>query len=289
MLRGFKLVDVFGDSPFQGNPVAVCLDGRTLSVAAMQQIASWNNLSETTFLLPPTTAGADYKVRIFTPRSELPFAGHPTLGSAHAALEAGLVTATNGRVMQESAGGLVEVRLSHRGSQRLCSLKMPPATSTEVTNEAIEELERAVGPLCRNPRPKVIDVGPKWVVAQVPGTLSVRDIRPDLDRVMAIDRGLGSTGVTVFGLLPHGERYQMEVRTFAPSEGVNEDPVCGSSNGAVSAFLREAGFGAYRSYVANQGTAVGRSGSIHLETGPDDSTWVGGTCATLVNGTLLAS
>ena len=170
----------------------------------------------------------------------------------------------------------------------MLSLRMPPAVSVDLADTEIEELERAIGTVCRSPRPRLIDVGPRWIVAKLADVVSLRAVRPDLERLMALDSRLASTGVTLFGLLPAGGRHQMEVRTFAPSEGVNEDPVCGSSNGAVAFFMRESGLTEYRSYVANQGLALGRSGSVHLDTGPDDSTWLGGTCATLVNGTLLA-
>jgi PhzF family phenazine biosynthesis protein len=158
MTRAYKVVDVFTSTPLQGNPVAVVLDAEGLNTEAMQAVAAWTNLSETTFLLPPENAEADYRLRIFTPRSELPFAGHPTLGSAHAALEAGRVAPRDGRLVQECGVGLIHLNAGGDGDNRELSLSLPAATVTPLDGSGIEELEAIVGTTVdRQAHPTIVD------------------------------------------------------------------------------------------------------------------------------------
>lgn len=287
-MRRFKQVDVFTDRPFGGNPVAVVIGAEDLDAAAMQRIANWTNLSETTFLLRPTCDDADYRVRIFTPRSELPFAGHPTLGTAHAALEAGLAKPRDGALVQECGAGLVPLRIRGDGAGRQIALQLPPARSQHLSDEEVAALETAlVAPVLRDPRARLLDVGPRWIVAQLADAAAVHALSPDFAAVMRLDARLRSTGITVFGAHPAGGDAAYQVRSFAPSEGIAEDPVCGSGNGCVAAFLRDtAAPGATLTYTASQGEALGRSGRIHVEIDATGRILVGGQCVTCIEGEI---
>jgi len=286
--RHYKVVDVFTATPLLGNPVAVVLDSEGLDTAAMQRIARWTNLSETTFLLPATTSNADYRLRIFTPQSELPFAGHPTLGSAHAMLEALRVQPRDGRFVQECGAGLIELAVLGEGAQRRLTLDLPRAKVTTLRTGDVDELEAVLGhPVNRDAAPAVVDVGPKWVVAQLASATDLLALTPDFARGAAFERRLGITGVTLFAMHERGEPA-IEVRTFAPSCGVNEDPVCGSGNGSVAVFRRERGLlpaGGGR-YIAAQGQCVGRAGRIAVEVDAAGNVTLGGACVTCVDGTL---
>jgi PhzF family phenazine biosynthesis protein len=287
--HGYKVVDVFTRRPLLGNPVAVVLDAQDLKTDQMQAIASWTNLSETTFVLPPTVAGADYRLRIFTPRSELPFAGHPTLGSAHAVLESGLVTASqSGRLIQECGMGLVEVTVKERDDGRQLAFGLPTATINPLTAEDTAVLETILGcKLDAGTAPGVVNVGPIWVVARLRDAAAVLGLHPDLARLAEFERRLGVTGLTVFGAHQHGDA-DIEVRTFAPSCGVNEDPVCGSGNGSVAAFQWARGLlpPAGSSYQATQGRLVGRDGRVEVHISADGQVRVGGACITCLEGSL---
>jgi PhzF family phenazine biosynthesis protein len=285
----FKQVDVFTHMPFMGNPVAVVLDAQGLSTAQMQQVARWTNLSETTFVLPATQPQADYRVRIFTPRAELPFAGHPTLGTAHALLESGRIAPRDGRLVQECAAGLIDLAVtSEPGSDRWIAFTMPPATVTLLTPDKISELEAALGhTVRRDVPPRLIDVGPRWIVAQLPSADEVMAIRPDFVRLTQQDVRAQATGVVVFGEHAPGHPGRIEVRAFAPSLGVEEDPVCGSGNGCVAVFIRETGqmshFGS--EFVSSQGAVVGRAGRVRI-TFEGPNILVGGASLTCVEGHL---
>lgn len=284
MSRKYKVVDVFTAQPLLGNPVGVVLDADGLDGATMQQIARWTNLSETTFVLPPTRAEADYRLRIFTPGSELPFAGHPTLGSAHAVLESGRAVERDGRLVQECGAGLISIAIS--GSKRV--LTMPAAQVVALAPEDVNELEAILGtPVNRAAAPALVHVGPVWVVAQLAGADAVLQMQPDLARSAAFERRLHATGITVFGAYAEGEA-EIEVRSFAPSCGVGEDPVCGSGNGAVAVFQRVRGLlpASSSAYVATQGQCVGRRGRVSISVAGDDSVTVGGECVTVLDGVL---
>lgn len=284
MSRMYKVVDVFTDRPLLGNPVAVVLDTEGLDGAAMQQIARWTNLSETTFMLPPTRPEADYRLRIFTPGSELPFAGHPTLGSAHAAIEAGRVTPREGRLVQECGAGLIGIATA---AQQLV-LTLPVPGITPLSPEDVRELEGVLGaPVVRSATPALVDVGPVWIVAALESAAAVLDLQPDLARSAALERRLRATGVTVFGAHREGDA-DIEVRSFAPSCGVGEDPVCGSGNGSVAAFRRARGLlrDAKSAYLAAQGRCIGRDGRVSLTVDGDGPVTVGGSCVTVIDGVL---
>jgi PhzF family phenazine biosynthesis protein len=287
-MRAYKVVDVFTSKPLLGNPVAVVLDGDGLDSAQMQAIARWTNLSETTFLLPPTVTQADYRLRIFTPLNELAFAGHPTLGSAHAALEAGRIELRSGTLIQECGVGMVKLSAEGVGEERQLILDMPTPRVTELTPEDVIELEAVLGqPILRTTPPAIIDVGAVWVVAQLSTAEQVLELKPDLARSAQFERRLGLTGITVFG--KHRSAHAaIEVRTFAPSCGVNEDPVCGSGNGSVAVFQQLHGMLPVEglSYVAAQGQCVGRDGRIAVTVDKGGKINVGGRCVTVVDGSL---
>lgn len=284
-MRDFKTVDVFTKTPFCGNPVAVVLRADGLSDAEMQSIAAWTNLSETTFHLQPTTAEADYRLRIFTPRSELPFAGHPTLGSAHALLEAGLIRPRDGRVVQECAKGLVPVTIDSRGEERLLSFQLPQAEIRPLSEAETQRLEAVLGAAALSGgQPALVDVGARWIVAELADAAAVLKLAPDLAASAAFDRELRATGTTVFGRHETG----IEVRSFAPSCGVSEDPVCGSGNGAVGAYqLHRGRVKDGDGYTATQGACVGRAGTIRVSIA-GGRVFVAGAAVTSVTGTLAA-
>lgn len=272
--RRFAQVDVFTAVPLMGNPVAVVLDGAGLSTEQMQAMAAWTNLSETTFVLPPTNSEADYRVRIFTPKAELPFAGHPTLGTAHAVIEAGIAVPKDGRLVQECAVGLVELTV---GADRL-SFRLPRYALTELSDpEATAWINAPVRGMAQ-----AVDVGPVWLVAEVDGVSALENLAHDEARLAAYYVPKGWTGATLYA----AEGDRVVVRSFAPGDGIPEDPVCGSGNGAAAAFRLNAGqVGDGDSYRASQGRQVGRDGWIDIRF-DGSSIHVGGQCVTCITGTV---
>lgn len=276
MQRRFRQVDVFTSEPYKGNPVAVVLDGDGLTTAQMQAIARWTNLSETTFVCAPTHPEADYLLRIFAPLTELPFAGHPTIGSAHAALLAGLVPKRAGTLVQECGVGLVHLKTGDDGIR----LALPAAQLKAVDGTVRLELENAIGAAFVG-EPVVVDLGITWLTAPVASGELLRSLRPDMARVAALAIRLGVNGVNLFGL--DGE--SVEVRSFAPHEGTQEDPVCGSGNGAVACYLRAQR--GPRDYNARQGRCVGRDGHVAVRH-ENDTIWLGGPAVNCIEGMIEA-
>jgi PhzF family phenazine biosynthesis protein len=280
----FRQVDVFTAVPFKGNPVAVVLDGNSLSATRMQAIANWTNLSETTFVCAPTQPQADYRLRIFTPRSELPFAGHPTIGSAHAVLAHGLKPKQPGRLVQECGKGLVTIQID---GDRLF-LALPRPQLSEVSGAQSAELASALGiPAERVRAGATIDVGVVWITLQLADAEMVRALRPDQARLAALTP-TGIAGLTVFGLYGAGASPQLEVRSFAPAEGIPEDPVCGSGNGCVAVLIRQEHLISASAYVAGQGQCVARDGRVEVRYAEDGTIWLGGRAVTCVEGMLEA-
>lgn len=285
----FRQVDVFTHVPFKGNPVAVIMDARTLSSAQMQEIARWTNLSETTFVLLPENEMADYRVRIFTPAGELSFAGHPTIGTAWALLEAGIISARDGQLIQECAAGCIRlnVKENHTGTVSV-AFELPEPVITELTDEQNDQLEGILGcSIDPNLRPALVDVGARWVVVHVENAQSVIELEPDFSSLGAHDREINVTGLCVYGEHNTGGNFEIEVRSFAPACGVNEDPVCGSGNGSVAAFLRhhKVSIPGNRQILSSQGQVIGRDGKLQL-TITDDKIWVGGNAVTCVSGQI---
>lgn len=278
----FQQVDVFSAVPFKGNPVAVVLDDNGISAEQMQAIANWTNLSETTFVCKPTDPRADYRLRIFSPRNELPFAGHPTIGSAYAVLQNGLKPKTEGRLVQECGKGLVSI---HIDGDRLF-LTLPKPVLRDIPDGELAEVAKALGVPMRNVRARAtVDVGVAWMTLQLSDAEEVRRLQPDMARLAALTPP-GVSGVTVFGLAPAGTGPQIEVRSFAPSEGVPEDPVCGSGNGCVAALVRQFWLIGESAYVASQGHCVGRDGRVEVRFREDGTILLGGHAVTCIQGTL---
>ena len=273
--RAFKQVDVFTPVPLMGNPVAVILDGEGLSTETMQAMANWTNLSETTFVTPATDPAADYAVRIFTPQSELPFAGHPTLGTAHAVLEAGLASFNDGKIVQQCAVGLVEV--SQSGTA--LSFRLPRYSFEDAPD--IDSLASALGAGAIVGTPQIVNVGPRWMIAEIASVAILEALSPDLASLAGYDRKHLTTGLTVFAT---GQDGDLMVRSFAPADGVAEDPVCGSGNAAVAAYrLRLGQISAGSRYAVSQGRQVGRDGKVRVRI-EGDSIHVGGECVTVMEG-----
>jgi len=280
----FQQVDVFTRVPFKGNPVAVILDSAQLTDTQMQAIANWTNLSETTFVEPPTDPVADYRLRIFTPRSELPFAGHPTIGSAHALLHSGYVPKRPGMLVQECGKGLVELRVD--GERLFFRLPTPAFTVPDARQVAI-----AAAALCiaetEIVRAAIIDVGPVWLTVQLRDAQAVTDLKPDMAAIADLSRS-PVTGLNVFGFYKNGGPADVEVRSFAPADGVPEDPVCGSGNGCVAAFIQRDKLLVRNSYTAAQGGFLQRDGRVEVRFSADSAIWIGGHAVTCIEGSLVA-
>ncbi|WP_416970801.1 PhzF family phenazine biosynthesis protein [Streptomyces sp. 4F14] len=274
--REFVQVDVFCTTPYSGNPVAVVLDGTELTDEEMQDLARWTNLSETTFVLPPAAEEADYRLRIFTPGGELPFAGHPTLGSARAWLDGGGVPRRAGRIVQECDVGLVTVRRSDGD----LSFAAPPRIREGALDEArLARIITAFGIT----RDRVldhqwVDNGPGWAVVRLATAEEVLALEPDLSLIPD-----GMAGA--IGACPPGSAHDFEMRTFAPAAGVPEDPACGSMNAGVGQWLTSTG-AAPSSYRVSQGARLGRAASIGVTADADGTVWVSGAATVRIRGTV---
>jgi len=269
----FTQVDVFTERPLLGNPLAVVHGADALDDARMQAFAQWTHLSETTFLLAPTDPAADYRVRIFTPGGELPFAGHPTLGSCHAWLERGGVPKTAGRVVQQCGVGLVDIRVeAGRTAFAAPTLRMAAAETP-----LLAEVLRALG---LEPRAVVasqwLDNGPRWLGLLLRDAATVLALAPD----HAALRSLAKVGVV--GACPNGSECAFEVRAFASMAGIDEDPVTGSLNAGVAEWLISSGRAPER-YVAAQGARLGRAGRVHVSR-EDGRFWIGGSTVSCIRG-----
>lgn len=267
---------MFSEVPYLGNPLAVVVDAEGLSSEAMQHFANWTNLSETTFLLPPTDPAADYRVRIFTGSEEFPFAGHRTLGSAHTWLQAGGAPKTDGVLVQECGAGLVRVK---HDAGRL-AFAAPPLTRFEPVSDAVRA-QLAAG--LRLTEDALLDAswlvnGPQWIGVLLESAVEVLAIEPDL-------AAMGDLKVGVIGPHELGADVDFEVRTFIPGDAMVEDPVTGSFNAGAAQWLIGSGR-APDEYVAAQGTVLGRAGRIHVKA-EGGEIWIGGASATCIQGTVL--
>jgi len=303
--RTFKQVDVFGARPFRGNPLAVVLDGTGLSDEEMQHFAHWTNLSETTYLLPPSEAAADYRVRIFTPGAELPFAGHPTLGTCHAWLEAGGTPKANDVIVQECGLGLIRIR---REDTRL-AFAAPALKRSEPDAVLLAQVASALGLKSHQIRAaQMLDNGPVWLGLLLDSRHTVLQLTPDHLALKNLGQKVGVVAVEgaelaavliarsnrearAFGARSSGstiassDPIEVEVRAFAAPVGVNEDPVTGSLNASLAQWLIVDGL-VPRNYIASQGSALGRDGRVHIAQDDEDQVWVGGESVSCINGTV---
>jgi PhzF family phenazine biosynthesis protein len=276
-IRPFKQIDVFTSTPYFGNPLAVVLDGAGLDDAAMQRFAAWTHLSETTFLLPPTDPAADYRVRIFTPGGELPFAGHPTLGSCHAWLQAGGQPKAGGLIVQQCAKGLVAIR---REGERL-SFAAPALQRGAPSPALLAQVAAALGIEARQIiAAQRLDNGPVWLGLLLEDAGAVLALSPNHQALAGLGQKVG-----VAGHHPSSPAAapNLEVRAFAASIGIEEDPVTGSLNASLAQWLIAEGHLPER-YIAAQGGALGRDGRVYITRDRDGQVWVGGDLVTCIEG-----
>src|SRR6476646_4718725 len=272
MPRRFQQVDVFTSVAYLGNPVAVVLDGEGLDDDQLPRFSSWTNLSETTFVLPPTSDDADYQVRIFALERERPFAGHPTLGTCHAWLEAGGVPRYADQIVQECGAGLVRVRRTTDG----LAFAAPPMVRSGAVDEQL--VERIAG-LLRIDRGEIVDS--QWV-DNGPGWVAV--LLRDAEAVLALEPGYVDIDLGVVGPYPDGSEAAFEVRAFFPKSGATAaDQVTGILNASLAGWLLASGR-ATSPYVSSQGTALGRQGRVHISADDDGTIWVGGGTVTCIRG-----
>ena len=277
--RRYSVLDVFSAVPLKGNPLAVVHAATGLSDAQMAAFARWTNLSETTFLLPPTDPAADYRVRIFTPGGELPFAGHPTLGSCHAWLAAGGAPRQAGEVVQECGVGLVRIRRDAQHPARLAFAAPPLRRSGPAEPAVVAQVLRALRLSAAEVRQvEWVDNGPGWVAALLSDAATVRALQPDFVAMAGLHLG-------VVGAWPSGGPLDWEVRAFVPDLGVPEDPVTGSLNAGLAQWLIGAGL-APAAYVAGQGAALGRDGHVFVQRDAVGTIWIGGDVCACISGTL---
>ena len=281
MQRAFAQIDVFTATPYLGNPVAVVLDGTGLSTEAMQAFTDWTHLSEATFVLPPTQAGADYALRIFCPGRELPFAGHPTLGSCHAWLDAGGMP-QGAEVVQECAVGLVRIR---RDGQRLAFAAPPLRRSGPLPEDEVLRIAQGLG-LARQDilHHAWCDNGPQWRGVMLASAQQVLALQPNAQILAGMEVGVVAPLDQASQQGSHGPAEAFEVRAFFPGHGgLTEDPVTGSLNAALGQWLIGAGL-APTHYVARQGTALGRAGRVHVQQDAQGQVWVGGESVVCIKG-----
>ena len=286
--RRYLQLDVFADHPGAGNALGVVFDAADMDAAAMQAYAAWANLSETIFFLPPTSPAADYRVRIFTPRSELPFAGHPSVGAAWAALDSGLVQARDGVLMQECAAGLLPVRIEDRGTIRAIHVRAPHAREVTTGDTHRAALTTALRDLPLGAlAPSLWNNGPGWWLVELADAAAVRDMVPDLPAIAALTSASHAVGLAVFGRAQAAD-HDLAVRAFCPADGIPEDPVTGSANASIAALLHRAGAlpGAGGRYLASQGRELGRDGKVEVQVDGEGEVWIGGQVQAVIRGSV---
>ena len=303
--RPFQQVDVFTARPYRGNPLAVVLDGQALDDAAMQRFAQWTNLSETTFVLPPTDPAADYRVRIFTPGCELDFAGHPTLGSCHAWLRAGGKPKSPGQIVQQCNVGLVPIR---REGERL-AFSAPAMKRSAPSPSQLARIAAALRLQARQVvAAQLLDNGTSWLGLLLDDVDTVLALAPDHRALKALGQKVGVAAIPAApaanaligrsnrearafagnaqgttAVQPQDAPADLEVRAFAACIGVEEDPVTGSLNASLAQWLTEDGH-LPASYVAGQGQCLGRDGRVHVSRDVEGQVWIGGDVVTCIDG-----
>ncbi len=287
MTSPYLQIDVFAEQPGAGNPLAVVFGGERLETAQMQAIAAWTQLAETTFVLPASDSKADYRVRIFTTQKEIAFAGHPSLGTAHAVLEAGFARARDGLLRQDCQAGILPIRLEGNGNSRTLTVRVPRSRIVRAaeTGDAVLDILHDV-PLGTAP-PALVEGGRRWWLAELADESRVRLLRPNRYAVQRLADTTQSLGLCVFARCP-GRSYDMVVRAFPLGVGIEEDPASGAANAAIAAFLDEAGaLGSLgRRYRVSQGREIGRDATLELSIDDARDVWVGGCCQTVIRGEL---
>lgn len=287
MTSSIHKVDVFNSGRGTGNPLAVMIGAGHLDDARMQAIAAWNNLAETTFLLPPTQEGADYRVRIFTPEREIAFAGHPSIGSAHVARQAGLLDRASAKHVQECQAGLLPIQVDPDGDAELLLVRVPRSRMVKPAPANDGRVDQALGGARRGAlAPTLVEGGRRWWLAELASEDEVRQFTPDREAIRQLAAHSQSLGLCIFAR--SGGGHELVVRAFPLGVGINEDPASGAANAAIAAFLDETGaLGALgQSYGVSQGREMGRDARLLLRLDAERQVWVGGKCETLVEGSF---
>jgi PhzF family phenazine biosynthesis protein len=288
-LRRYLQLDVFADRPGAGNPLAVVLDTDGLDDAAMQAIARWTRLPETTFVFAPTVAGASYRVRMFSPQREVPFAGHPSVGTAFAVLDAGLATADDGRLLQEGIAGTLPLSVEGDGERRTIAVRTPRTEVVEVAGRSDPRLSAAVAPLPPGRLPPALaDGGRRWWLVEVADEGALRAVQPDWPAIAALARETSSMGVCAYARTAPGGDYDLAVRAFVGASGPFEDAASGAANAVLASWLahNDALPGRDGRYVASQGREVGADARLQLRVDADGQVWSGGRVRPVVRGTI---
>ena len=291
LVSRYLQLDVFPASPGGGNPIGVVLDARGWSEEQMQRCANWTGLVETTFVLPPTQAGASYRLRIFTPEREIPFAGHPTIGSAHAVLEAGIAEPVHRGLVQECGAGLLPIRIEGEDGSRRLYVQAPAARVLPDSEGHRPALDAVLAGVRLGVLPAAfVEGGRRWWVAEFADEAGLRGWRPDHAAIAALARASNSLGLCAFARAGAGAGYELAVRAFPAGVGIVEDPASGAANGLVAAWiaLNEPSGPLARGYRVSQGREIGRDAAIliRIDGGATPAVWVGGHTHTIVDGTL---
>jgi len=284
----FLQLDVFPASRGGGNPLGVVIDARDWSDVDMQAFAAWTDLVETTFLLPPSIAAADYRLRIFTPTREIPFAGHPTIGSAHAALQTGFAHARDGLLTQECGAGLLPIRIEGDEHEHDLFVRAPAARVARTGDDSRAHLHGVLGSQALGALPPaLVEGGRSWWIAEFPNETSVREWRPDHAAIRALAQADACLGLCVFARCENAA-YDLVVRAFPAGVGIVEDPASGAANGLIAAWIaqREPDGRLARGYRVSQGREMGHDARIVIRFDSDRSVWVGGRTDAVIEGTL---
>lgn len=287
--RRYLQVDVFSKRPGCGNPLAVVLDAEGLTSEQMQTIAAWTNLVETTFVLPPSQANADYRVRIFTPQREIPFAGHPSLGTAHALLVSKQIKVQKGEIIQECGAGLIPIRIeTSKKFRRRLFFRAPAVKNIEKIRTDSVEANSVFSQLkLGNLAPSLVEGGRKWWIAEIQDETALRTLQPDHEAITMMSKATDSMGLCVFSRCKDQD-YQLAVRAFAPAFGIKEDPASGAANATIAAYLLDSGAleSIGHNYRVSQGREIGHDATIDLRAARQDDIWVGGECQTVIHGNI---
>ena len=286
--RRFLQLDVFSPYPGAGNPLAVVLDAEGLDELQMQAIARWTRLPETTFVSAPQSAGSSYRIRMFSPQKEVPFAGHPSVGTAHAVLEAGVAEVVNGQLVQDGIAGQLPLRVTGEGAQRRIAIRTPRAAVAEVTGADDLRLQAALQGWALGTQPPArMDGGRSWWVVELAEEAGLRGLLPDWDAIAQLAESTGSMGVFAYARSNDSE-VDLAVRAFVGNGRRFEDAASGAANAVLAAWLDSRGAlpGGGREYVVSQGREVGHDARLHLHVDAQGDVWSGGQVQTVISGTI---